>query len=233
FRLIHTERSSFYFLYALMAVVALVSAFLLMQLTLSEMNIAIAEAQEDGESLPIWSQIVIISAGAGLMGVAIWLWQRGIADYADRGFIIKVLLVIMLVIGAYLLITQVPPMLTEADPNILRGFSVTIMYSLFSIPLQLALGLGLAVLLFQNIAAKSFFRIVYFLPYISPFVATSAVFALLFSHNPNSPANQLMQTLGLPKQNWLLEAKGVFLLIFGEGIPPGLVGPGLALVVII
>src|SRR5690606_39906798 len=103
---------------------------------------------------------------------------------------IKVLLVIMLVIGAYLLIMQVPTMLTEADPNILRGFSVTIMYSLFSIPLQLALGLGLAVLLFQNIAAKSFFRIVYFLPYITPFVATSAVFALLFSHNRNSPINQ-------------------------------------------
>lgn len=233
FRLIHTERSSFYFLYALAAVTALVSAFLLMQLTLAEIDAAIVEAQAAGESLPIWSQIVIISAGAGLMGTAIWLWQRGIADYADRGFISKVLLVIMLVIGAYLLIMQVPTMLTEADPNILRGFSVTIMYSLFSIPLQLALGLGLAVLLFQNIAAKSFFRIVYFLPYITPFVATSAVFALLFSHSPNSPANQLMQTLGLPKQNWLLEAKGIFLLLFGDGVPPGLVGPGLALVVII
>jgi multiple sugar transport system permease protein len=233
FRLIRTERASFYFLYGLAAVTALASAVLLMQLTLAEMEIAIAEAQTAGESLPIWSQILIISAGTGLMGVALWLWQRGIADYADRGFIIKVLLVIMLVIGGYLLIMQIPTMLTEADDDILRGFSVTIMYSIFSIPLQLALGLGLAVLLFQNIAAKSFFRIVYFLPYITPFVATSAVFALLFSHSPSSPANQLMQTLGLPEQNWLLEAKGIFLLIFGEGVPPGLVGPGLALVVII
>jgi multiple sugar transport system permease protein len=99
--------------------------------------------------------------------------------------------------------------------------------------LQLAIGMGLAVLLFQNIAAKSFFRVVYFLPYITPFVATSAVFALLFSHNPNSPANQLMTNLGLPNQNWLLEPKGIFQLMFGPNVPPALVGPGLALVVII
>jgi multiple sugar transport system permease protein len=233
FRLIRTERASFYFLYALAAVTALVSAVLLMRLTLAEMEIAIAEAQEAGESLPIWSQIVLISAGAGLIGVALWLWQRGIGDYVDRGFIIKALLVIVAVVGAYLLIMQLPTMLAEADPDILQGFSVTIMYSLFSIPLQLALGLGLAVLLFQNIAARSFFRIVYFLPYITPFVATSAVFALLFSHGATSPANQLMRTLGLPTQSWLLEPKGVFQLIFGPSVPPALAGPGLALVVII
>lgn len=233
FRFIRLERTNFYFMYALAAFTALVCAFLLMQLTLAEMQIAIAEAQEAGETLPIWSQIMLISAGAGLMGVAVWLWQRGVADYDDRGFVVKALVVVLLVIGAYLLITQLPAALAEADDDVLNGFSVTVMYSLFSVPLQLVLGLGLAVLLFQNIRGKAFFRIVYFLPYITPFVATSAIFALLFSHRSGSPANQLMTTLGIPVQSWLLEPNGIFKLLFGDGVPAALVGPGLALVVII
>ncbi len=233
FRFVKTGRSNFYFIMALAGITALVCGVLLMQLTLAEMEIAIAEAQENGETLPIWSQILLISAGAGLMGVALWLWQRGVADYDDRRFVMRVLLVILAVSGAYLLITQLPPALAEADRDILRGFSVTVMYSVFSVPLQLALGLGLAVLLFQNIRAKSFFRVVYFMPYITPFVATSAVFALLFSHSSGSPANQLMAALGLSKQNWLLEPRGIFQLMFGPDVPAALAGPGLALVVII
>ena len=233
FRVVRSNRTNFYFLYSMAAFTALACAFLLMQLTLAEIQTAIAEAQEAGETLPIWSQILLISAGAALMGLAVWLWQRGVADFDDRGFVAKALIVVLLVIGAYLLITQLPSALAEADNDILNGFSVTIMYSLFSVPLQLVLGLGLAVLLFQNIRGKSFFRIVYFLPYITPFVATSAIFALLFSHRSASPANQLLTTLGIPVQNWLLEPTGIFELIFGEGVPAALVGPGLALVVII
>lgn len=233
FRLVRTKRTNFYFLYALAAATALACGFLLMQLTLAEIQTAIAGAQEAGQTLPIWSQIVLISAGAVLMGLALWLWQRGVADYSDRGFVIKSLIVVLAVIGAYLLITQLPPALGKADQDIMNGFSVTIMYSLFSVPMQLVLGLGLAVLLFQNIRGKAFFRIVYFLPYVTPFVATSAVFALLFSHRSGSPANQLLTALGIPVQTWLLEPTGVFRLIFGTGVPAALAGPGLALVVII
>ncbi len=233
FRFIKTERSSFYFVRAYAALVALVCGVLLMQLTLAEMDVAITEAQEAGESLPIWSQIILISAGAGLLGMALWLWRRGVADYDDRRFSLKAGLVILAIIGAYLLITQLPAALAEADRDVMQGFNVTVMYSIFSVPMQLILGLGLAVLLFQNIRAKSFFRIIYFLPYITPFVATSAVFSLLFSHRPGSPANQLLTSLGVPAQSWLLEPNGIFRLIFGPDVPPSLVGPGLALVVII
>ena len=42
-------------------------------------------------------------------------------------------------------------------------------------PVQLAAGLGLAYLLFQNIKGKAFFRIVYFLPYITNSVAVIVV----------------------------------------------------------
>jgi multiple sugar transport system permease protein len=41
-----------------------------------------------------------------------------------------------------------------------------------------------------------------------------------------------LTTLGIDQQNWLLEPKGIFELLFGPNIPEWLVGPGLALVVI-
>jgi multiple sugar transport system permease protein len=218
---------------ALRVCAAGVAGFLLLQLTLAEIDLAIAEAREAGASLPVWSQIILISAGAALIGLAWWLWQRTVQDQDDRGFIVKVLVVILAVIGAYLLVSYLPAALAEADDDVMQGFSVTVMYSFFSVPIQLALGLALAVLLFQKIRAKSLFRMIYFLPYITPFVATSAAFGLIFSHRSGSPANRLMELLGIPVQTWLLEPTGIFQLIFGDQVPAALAGPGLALVVII
>ena len=212
---------------------ALCAGALLLQLTLDELGLAVAGAREEGADLPVWSYIILISAGAGLLGLALWLWQRTPGQFSDGNFVARALLVIAAVVAAVLLITQLPQALAEADDDMLQGFSVTVMYSFFSVPLQLTLGLGLAVLLFQNIRGKSFFRMLFFLPYITPFVATSAVFALLFSHRSASPANQFLTLLGIDPQNWLLEPKGVLHLIFGEQIPAALAGPGLALVVII
>ncbi len=212
---------------------ALCAGVLLLQLTLDELGLAVAEAREAGADLPVWSHIILISAGAGLLGLALWLWQRTPGQFSDGNFVLRALLVIAAVVAAVLLIIQLPQALAEADDDMLQGFSVTVMYSFFSVPLQLTLGLGLAVLLFQNIRGKSFFRMLFFLPYITPFVATSTVFSLLFSHRSASPANQFLTLLGIDPQHWLLEPTGVLRLIFGEQLPAALAGPGLALVVII
>ncbi|MEL6268375.1 MAG: ABC transporter permease subunit [Chloroflexota bacterium] len=213
---------------------ALVLSALLFWLTLTEINVAIAEAIEDGESLPVWSQIIIISAGALALGAAVWLWRRtNQPGRGSRSLVVRGLLVILLIIVAYALIIELPRALSNADDDMLQGFAVTVMFSVFSVPLQLALGLAGAVLLFSNIKAKAFFRMVYFLPYITPFAATSVIFSLIFSHRAESPANQFITALGIPEQNWLLEPAGIFQLMFGEGVPDALAGPGLALVVII
>ncbi|HEX2621805.1 MAG TPA: hypothetical protein VHL11_16725, partial [Phototrophicaceae bacterium] len=169
--------------------VALISSGLILELTLSEIQIAIDAAREAGESLPIWSQIILISAGAGMLFAAYLIWQRAIRADSNRNLILYGLATVFLVIGGYVLIAELPPALTDANKDILRGFSVTIMYSLGTVPFQLVIGLGLAVLLFQNIKGKSLFRVIYFMPYITPFVATSVVFSLLFSHRTGSPAN--------------------------------------------
>jgi multiple sugar transport system permease protein len=58
------------------------------------------------------------------------------------------------------------------------------------------------------------------------------VFKVLFTDRPTAPANQLFGVLGIPAQRWLLEPKGVGVLLFGAQIPSWLAGPSLALVVI-
>jgi multiple sugar transport system permease protein len=231
-RLLKTSDSGHYLFLSATAITALAAGYLLMDLTISELNLAIDAAKAAGEDLPVWSYIILISAGAGLLAVAYWLWNKTIQADEDRKFLLMGLSAILLVIGAYLLISQIPKALSEADDDVMSGFSVTVMYSLFSVPLQLTLGLAVAVALFQNIQAKSLFRVIYFLPYITPWVATSVVFSLLFSHRPDSPGNKLINLFGVSDQIWLLESKGIFQLIFPD-IPSWLAGPGLALVVII
>lgn len=205
--------------------------FLLMQLTISEINLAIATAQEAGESLPIWTHVILISGGLLLLGTAYWTWNRAMKADENRRFVLYGLFAIVLVGGGYVMIAQLPPALANADRDVMNGFGVIIMYSVGTVPFQLAIGLGLAVLLFQNIQGKALFRMVYFLPYITPFVATSLIFTLLFSNAPDSPANQLIKGIGGLPQRWLLEPRGLFHLIFGDTVPTWLRGPGLALVV--
>lgn len=213
--------------------VFVVGGIWLMRLTLDGINLAILEAREDGEMLPIWTQIIVISAGAGMIALAAWQWQRVVGAETDRGFIVRGLLVALLVAGGVLLIRELPIALAEADDDVLNGFGVAIMYSAFSIPIQLAIGLLLAILLFQNIRLKQFFRVVFFMPYITPLVATSVVFALLFGPDPQSPLNQFLAFFGIDDQLWLLEGDGIFQLLLGDWVPDLLAGPGLALVVII
>lgn len=233
FVLIKTKRPAFYLFLGVFAGLAFIGGSALLQLTLAEIDVAIQEAREAEESLPVWSQIILISAGAGVLFAAYQVWKRAANAHDNRNFMMSGLAAILLVIGAVILIVELPQALNQADDDVLQGFNVTIMYAAFSVPLQLALGLGLAVLLFQNIKGKSFFRMIYFLPYITPFAATSVIFTLLFSHRSGSPANQFLESIGLPQQVWLQSPRGIFQVIFGDAVPDQLAGPALALVVII
>ncbi len=224
--------STAYLLRATGVCVLLAAAFFIMQLTIAEVEAAIAEAQANGTTQPLWSQVMFISLGAALLILAYIAWQRANQQYEQRRFAALALAALLLMGGGYLLVAELPNALANADAAMLRGFNITVMFSVGTVPLQLAIGLGLAYLLFQNIKAKSLFRILYFLPYITPFVATSVVFKILFSHREQSTVNQIVGFFGIPAQKWLLEPTGVFKLIFGPQTPDWLAGPGLALVVI-
>jgi multiple sugar transport system permease protein len=101
---------------------------------------------------------------------------------------------------------------------------------------QLAIALFLAVLLYQKMVGASAFRMIFFLPYVTPVIASAVVFKQMFSNRATAPANALLTKLGLEPQLWLREPDGVLAMIagyFGIDVPAWAAGPSLALVVII
>ncbi|NJO83287.1 MAG: sugar ABC transporter permease [Blastochloris sp.] len=48
----------------------------LLRLTLGEVHITINEALADGEPLPVWTHVLLIGAGAGMLGLAYWVWSH-------------------------------------------------------------------------------------------------------------------------------------------------------------
>lgn len=229
----HVERRVEYAFRGTLLALAIGISDLLFQLTFSAVQNAAAAAQSSGQSLPIWSQIIFMSGGLVLLIIAYIVWQRSLRqENGNRRFAISALAAALLVVGGYILAIELPQTLVNADPDVLQSFGITVMFAAGTVPLQLAIGLGLAYLLFQNIKGKAFFRLVYFMPYIMPFVATSIVFELIFSHRPESLANHLLTFFGLPEQKWLLEPTGINRLFFGSQLPNLLAGPSLALLVI-
>jgi multiple sugar transport system permease protein len=120
-------------------------------------------------------------------------------------------------------------------PSTWHSLLVTATYSLISVPLQLGIGLGVAYLLYQKVRGQSFFRVVFFLPYITSTVASAAVWSYLYSPD-NGLINGVLKAIGLQPQHWLTEPKGIIALIasaFGMSVPAWASGPSLALLSLI
>jgi len=205
-----------------------VSGVFLLQLTLTEIRGALDVARDSGEALPIWSQLVFVSAGVMLIALAWRIFQGGIKAQENRRFTLMAFSGLALAVGGYLLMAELPAALAEADEDLLQGFWVTVMYAFGTVPVQLSIGLALAYLLFQPIRFRAFFRMVYFIPYITPFVATSIVFRVMF--DAGRTAGQ-PRSLALWHRAAALDS-GAQLDRRLLGLPDFLAGPALALVVI-
>ncbi|NLV73711.1 MAG: sugar ABC transporter permease [Chloroflexi bacterium] len=122
-----------------------------------------------------------------------------------------------------------------SDPGFWKALGITFTYSIISVPLQLGIALLLAYLLFQKIHAMSFFRMLYFMPYVTSTVASAAIWAYLFSPDIG-PINRLLQSMGLEGLRWLSETRGIFQIMaarVGVDLPAALAGPSLALISLI
>lgn len=136
-----------------------------------------------------------------------------------------------------------PALASQGDKDAFDSLRVTIWYSLCTVPVQLAVGLVLALLLTRRMRGRQAFRVIYLIPYIAPTVATAAIFELLFSLRPDSFANQLARLLGAGPFQWLQESRGIAELAFGAapqwtGVVPAYwagwaQGPSLALVSVV
>lgn len=94
-----------------------------------------------------------------------------------------------MMVAAWLLIAEVPTAIQAGYDDWWEGLLHTVYYVLFTVPIELILGLFLAILLFQNIKGKGFFRLIYFLPYVTNPVAAASVFRVIFSSRVSAPIN--------------------------------------------
>lgn len=200
-----------------------------------EVQRAYTAALEDGTELAIWSQIVTISAGIVLLVLSWWVWRSAAGRETNVSTLARLSAAAILGIGAWVLIGELPRAAAGGDSDWWQGLLNTVYYSAGSIPFQFGISLMLATFLFQNIRGKSLFRIIYFLPYITPTVGAAAAFRILFSGRFDGPVNQFFTLLGFNAQGWLNEPAGVFTLLLGNfmNVPDWAAGPSLSLVVII
>ncbi|MCO6455627.1 MAG: sugar ABC transporter permease [Pirellulaceae bacterium] len=77
----------------------------------------------------------------------------------------------------------------------------TAYYALVSVPLSIALGIGLATMLSWKVRGQAVYRALFFLPSVVPVVASSVLWIWLL--DPRSGlVNRGLNLLGLPAQNW-------------------------------
>ena len=191
-----------------------------------------------------WPQVFSVLVGAFLIGMAYLVWRSAQKRETPLGFMLTILEASAMMIGGWLLISEIPRALAlggRETEEAMDALSRTAMYSLGTVPVQLALGIGLAYLLFSEITwGKSLYRVVYFMPYIAPSVATSTVFLVIFRLEPGSLANRVVGFFGLEPLKWLKEPEGVFRIFYAQvlggnpiSIPDVLAGPSLALATVI
>jgi multiple sugar transport system permease protein len=157
--------------------------------------------------------LLLVIAALACIALAIYLIGRA---RGKRGSLSAGSGLFLLAIGLAALALLLPYLARAGDQGMFASLRVTVWYSLGTVPVQLALGLLLASFLYKKIPAKQVFRVIYLLPYIVPSVASAAVFERLFSLKPESFANQMLALFGRPPAQWLLEPKGIFLLLSGE-----------------
>lgn len=88
------------------------------------------------------------------------------------------------------------------DPLVPHALRITTQYALISVPLQLVVGLSIAVLLNQKIRALGFFRTMYYLPSVLPSVAALFLWTLVFNRTFGL-LNYVLSIFGIAGPNWL------------------------------
>lgn len=81
------------------------------------------------------------------------------------------------------------------DPIFWTAVRNTVLYAVITVPAQMGIGLGAALLLNAATRGRAFFRALYYLPVVTSWLVVSYVFAYLFSDGPGPVNNLLVNTL--------------------------------------
>lgn len=208
---------------------------LLLVFTYREVAKAYQLALETGTDPGIWPQVITIGSGIFLLVLAWVVWRSAEGQSSNRSFWFRLFAALFLLVAGWVLIAEIPIVMAAGDDDVWQGLRVTIFYSLGTVPFQLGISLFLAILLFQKLTGSGLFRMLFFLPYVTPFVASAVVFRQMFSIRPQAPVNQFIGLFGIESMAWIQEPDGVISMLggsLGYEIPDWAAGPSLALVVI-
>jgi len=95
-----------------------------------------------------------------------------------------------------------------SDDLLWESLRLTIVYTLIVVPLNVIVGLFLAILLNQKIRALSFFRTLFYIPSVITGVAVSILWWTVFN-TEYGLLNSLLQEIGIPAIPWLTHTKWV------------------------
>lgn len=91
------------------------------------------------------------------------------------------------------------------DRRFWNGLRNTFYFTFMAVPLQLVLGLAIAVLFNRNFPGRGLVRTVMLLPMVATPVAIALIWALMF--NPSlGVLNYFLETLGLPRSLWVAQS---------------------------
>ncbi|WP_431805888.1 carbohydrate ABC transporter permease [Microbacterium paraoxydans] len=90
------------------------------------------------------------------------------------------------------------------DPRVGVALANTLFYVVMAVPLEIVFALALALLLNRVGRGAGFFRVLYYLPKMTPAVATAAVFFLLLNGNSGA-VNQFLRLFGIEGPQWLVD----------------------------
>jgi multiple sugar transport system permease protein len=107
------------------------------------------------------------------------------------------------------------------DPRFLISVRNTAFYTIVSVPLGMAISLGLALALNQAIAGISWIRTMYFLPIVTSTIAVGLVWSWIYSPS-NGLLNQVLDIFGIPAQRWIADPFWSMPAIIGMSIWQGL-----------
>jgi multiple sugar transport system permease protein len=186
------------------------------------------------KALGDWGGALIFIAGIALFFLAYLAWTSAFRSSSNLGLALKLGAAFLLIAGGFIVPAGWQRMLATGDVDFLHSLPITLYYALGTVPAELALALVLAYFLFQKIRGQEFFRMLYFLPYITPVVATAVVFRTIFSPRETSLANQALGLLGIEAKKWLFEPQPFNQVMLGLDKLQGFwAGPSLALVSIV
>ncbi|MDX5075340.1 sugar ABC transporter permease [Lactobacillus jensenii] len=89
-----------------------------------------------------------------------------------------------------------------SNPEFWRAIRNTLIYSVFAVPISLAISIMLAWFIFSKVKHSSFFETTFFMPYVTSTIAIGIVFRYIFN-GEYGLLNYLLKAVHLPAPNWI------------------------------